>query len=84
MQGTRDPSAWLTVPAAIAFRAQHGWDQVAEACRHLVQDTLRQVRNLTGLPGFCSPEFCAPQMGAMPVTRCDPLDLQRTLLALFY
>jgi isopenicillin-N epimerase len=38
------------------------------------------VRALTGLPGFSSPEFCAPQMVAMPVTACDPLVLQRTMM----
>ncbi len=83
MQGTRDPSAFLTVPAALAFTAQHDWDRVAAACRHLVQSTAARVAALTGLAGFCSPEFCAPQMASMPVTACDPLDLQRALMARF-
>ena len=83
MQGTRDPSAWLTVPAALDFARQHDWPRVAAHCRHLVQDTAARVAALTGLPGFCSPEFCAPQMAAMPVPDCDPLDLQRALMADF-
>ncbi len=81
MQGTRDPSSWLAVPAAIAFRRQHGWDKVARACHDLVQDTAARVARLTGLQGLCSPPFCAPQMVSMPVPPCDPLDLQRTLMA---
>jgi isopenicillin-N epimerase len=81
VQGTRDPSAWLTVPAAIDFTRQHDWPKVAAECRHLVQDTAARVRALTGLPGFCSPEFCAPQMVSMPIPTCDPLILQRTLMA---
>ena len=81
MQGTRDPSAWLAVPAALEFRRQHDWARVAEYCRYLVQDTAARVAQLTGLPGFCSPEFCAPQMAAMPVPNCDPLALQQALLA---
>ncbi len=81
MQGTRDPSAWLTVPAALEFTRQHGWDRVAQQCRALVQTTAARVAALTGLPGFCAPEFCAPQMAAMPVPTCDPLELQRRLLA---
>jgi isopenicillin-N epimerase len=81
VQGTRDPSAWLTVPAAIDFTRQHDWHKVAAECRHLVQETAARVRALTGLPGFCSPEFCAPQMVAMPIPACDPLILQRTLMA---
>ncbi len=81
MQGTRDPAAWLSVPAAIAFRAQHGWAKVAATCRDLVQDTARRVAAITGLPPFSSPEFCAPQMVSMPVPPCDTADLQRQLLA---
>ena len=72
MQGTRDPSAWLAVPAALQFRADHDWDKVAKACQALAQDTAARVRALTGLPALSSPEFCAPQMVSMPVPRCDP------------
>lgn len=80
MQGTRDPAAWLTVPTAIAFRAQHGWDGVATQCRDLVQATATRVAKLTGLAAFSSPKFCAPQMVSMPVPPCDTADLQRQLL----
>ena len=80
MQGTRDPSAWLTVPEAIAFRRQHGWDRIAARCRDLVQDTAARVARMTGLPPLSSPEFCAPQMVSMPVPRCDPMALKLALL----
>ncbi|MBC7739727.1 MAG: aminotransferase class V-fold PLP-dependent enzyme, partial [Candidatus Saccharibacteria bacterium] len=80
MQGTRDPSAWLTVPAAIAFGVQHEWPRVMAECRRLVDGTAARVSALTGLPGFCSPEFRAPQMAAMPVTSCDPMVLKTALL----
>jgi isopenicillin-N epimerase len=80
MQGTRDPSAWLTVPDAIAFRRQHGWDGIAARCRDLVQDTAGRVARLTGLKPLSSPEFCAPQMASMPVPRCDPMELKLALL----
>lgn len=81
MQGTRDPAAWLTVPDAIAFRRAHDWDAVAARCHDLVQDTAGRVACLTGLPQLCSPAFCAPQMAAMPIPDCEPLALQKTLLA---
>jgi isopenicillin-N epimerase len=79
MQGTRDPSAWLTVPDAIEFTQQHQWNKVAAQCRILVQGTAKRVADLTGLPPFSSPEFCAPQMVAMPVPKCDPKALQAKL-----
>ena len=80
MQGTRDPSAWLTVPDAIAFRAHHDWDRVAQRCCDLVQDTAARVATITGLSPLSSPEFCAPQMVALPVPRCDPMALKLALL----
>ena len=83
MQGTRDPSAWLTVPAAIAFAVQHDWPRVALECRRLVDVTAERVSAVTGLPGFCSPEFRAPQMAAMPVNPCDPMVLKTALLDRF-
>lgn len=83
MQGTRDPSAWLSVPAAISFARKHDWVTVATACHHLVDRTATRVADLTGLPRLSSAEFCAPQMAAMPVTACDPLLLQGALLQRF-
>ena len=80
MQGTRDPSAWLTVPNAINFRASHHWDQVAADCRRLAQSTASRVAAFTGLPPFSTPAFCAPQMVAMPVPDCDPAALKLSLL----
>ena len=79
MQGTRDPSAWLAVPAALQFRADHDWDKVAKACQALAQDTAARVRGVTGLPALSSPAFCAPQMVSMPVPRCDPAQLKARL-----
>jgi isopenicillin-N epimerase len=71
VQGTRDPSAWLTVPAALEFRREHDWWQVAEGCRELAQETAARVRKMTGLPALSTPAFSAPQMVAMPIPECD-------------
>jgi isopenicillin-N epimerase len=38
------------------------------------------VAAFTGLPAFSTPEFCAPQMVAMPVQDCDPMALKLALL----
>src|SRR5205807_2614526 len=37
-QGTRDPAAYLAVPAAIDFLAEHGWDEVRRRCHELAAD----------------------------------------------
>ncbi len=80
MQGTRDPAAWLTVPDALKFRRENGWDEVAKGCQALAQETAQRLAERTGLPAFSSPEFCAPQMVAMPVPDCDTQGLGRALL----
>ncbi|MFN0190433.1 MAG: aminotransferase class V-fold PLP-dependent enzyme [Aestuariivirga sp.] len=79
MQGTRDPAAWLAVPAAISFRKSHDWNKVASACNQLLHDTARRVADMSGLMSFSTPEFCAPQMVSMPVPDCDPVALQKAL-----
>ena len=82
MQGTRDPAAWLTVPSALDFRRDNGWDGVAADCRMLAQDTARRVRELTGLAALSSPEFCAPQMVSMPIPDpgIDMVEFQKLLM----
>lgn len=81
MQGTRDPSPWLAVPAAIAFRHAHDWWRVSAECRRLAQETAERIRSQFGLEALSSPAFSAPQMVAIPIPPCDPLAVQRALLA---
>ena len=81
MQGTRDPSAWLAVPSAIAFRRVHNWTGVAESCRQLAQETAARLGERTGLAPLSAPEFCAPQMVAMPIPECDPQAIHDRLIA---
>lgn len=81
MQGTRDPSAWLSVPSAIRFRADNDWISVADHCRQLAQQTAARIGALTGLTPLSAPEFCAPQMVAIPVPAIeDPLKVHDLLL----
>jgi isopenicillin-N epimerase len=81
MQGTRDPSAWLAVPAALKFRQENDWWGVSAECTRLARETAERLRELTGLPALSSPEFCAPQMIAMPIPPCDPQAIHDALIS---
>src|SRR4051812_4042662 len=48
LQGTRDLSAFLTVPKAIAFLKENNWPQVAAACRKLAHDNYARFCKLLG------------------------------------
>jgi len=52
-QGTRDPAAHLSVPAAIRFQAEHDWPRVRAECHELLREARRRIEELTGLPGIC-------------------------------
>jgi isopenicillin-N epimerase len=79
-QGTRDPAAYLSVPAAIQFQAEHDWPRVRQECHELLREARRRIEELTGLPPICpdSPEWYA-QMAALPLPACDGAALQRRL-----
>lgn len=82
MQGTRDPSAWLAVSAALKFRNDNDWWAIADHCRELAQDTAARLRDMTGLAPLSAPELSAPQMIAMPVPAMeDPVAIHDRLLA---
>lgn len=54
--GTNDVSAYLSVPAAIEFQAQHDWPQVREHCRQLLAEALQRATALTGLKPLYPPQ----------------------------
>jgi len=47
--GTRDMSAFLTVPTAIQFQKENRWDEVRKTCHELVAYAQKQISDLTGL-----------------------------------
>ena len=69
-QGTRDPSAYLTVPAAIAFQAERDWPAVRERCHTLLSSLELPFPPLTD-------EYV--QMRGFRVEHPDPRGLQRRL-----
>jgi isopenicillin-N epimerase len=70
--GTDDPSAFLSVPAAIAFQREHNWPRVRAACHALLSETRNRVAALTGLPPVApdSTEWWS-QMAILPLPTTD-------------
>ena len=66
--GTDDPSAFLTVPAAIAFQREHHWPRVRAACHELLRETRARIGALTGLLQIApdSPEWYG-QLASIPL-----------------
>ncbi|MFN2370414.1 MAG: aminotransferase class V-fold PLP-dependent enzyme [Candidatus Krumholzibacteriia bacterium] len=65
--GTRDPSAYLAVPAALAFLREHDWPAVRARCHALLLEGRQALLELTGLPALCPPEPWLAQMCAVPL-----------------
>lgn len=81
-QGTRDISAFLTIPAAIRFQAEHDWPAQRERCHELARQTRIAIGHLTCLAPLHpdSPEWYA-QMVAAPLP--DDCDLNALKTALY-
>lgn len=80
MQGTRDFSAFLTVPKAIQFLKEHKWHEVAKNCRELVQQNAARFCELVGSEPLCpvNDDFLG-QMFSIPIKPLSPERLQRYL-----
>lgn len=64
--GTMDPSAYLSVPAAIDFHEQHDWAAVRAACHRLALDTQARILAWSGFAPLAPDDMCA-QMIAIPI-----------------
>src|SRR5581483_1269102 len=71
-QGTRDPAAWLAIPAAIEFQREWRWDEVRARCHSLAERFVAESGLRAAAEAF-------GQMVAVELSPCDPEDVQRRL-----
>jgi isopenicillin-N epimerase len=70
-QGTCDPAAWLAVPDAIRFQAEHDWDVVGDRCRRLARAARRDLCDVLGTEPL-APESMVAQMATVRLPRPAP------------
>ena len=79
LQGTRDFSAFLTIPTALQFRKDFNWDEVAVNCRKLTHFNCKRFAEVTGgtilapisdefLGQMCSLEYILPRSSSITRT----------------
>ncbi len=72
--GTKDPSAALSVPAAIEFMQLNAWDEVSLACHRVLDTTILRISALTGLqPLYPVDSDLYHQMGTIPIPQVRDL-----------
>jgi len=76
-QGTRDPAAYLTVPAAIEWQREHRWDEVRARCHELARRAAAELGLPPVVPGMRHGLY--GQMVALQLPEDAPADLQERL-----
>ena len=80
-QGTRDLSAFLTIPTAIEFQQKNNWKVLTERCRWLVKETRSRLDEYFELNHLCpNTEEWLGQMASIEIKTDDPIKLKNTLL----
>lgn len=80
MQGTRDFSAFLTVPKAIEFLKENNWNEVSAACRALARSNYKRFCDLLGTSPLCPlDDNFLGQICSVPININEPEKLQRHL-----
>ena len=79
-QGTRDPAAFLAVPDAIKFQAEHDWPSVRARCHELARETRQRIADYSGLDPIHpdSSEWYA-QLVACPIRTSDRVELKQRM-----
>ena len=80
LQGTRDYSAFLTVPKAIEFLNENNWEEVSKQAKQLILDNYKDLCDLFGTEPICpvTSEFLG-QICSVPVNISSESELKNTL-----
>ncbi len=80
MQGTRDFSAFLTIPKTIEFLKENNWTEVAAACRKIAHSNYLRFCKLLNAEPLCpiKDEFLG-QMCSTPIKTAQPEKLHQHL-----
>ena len=81
-QGTRDMSAFLTIPVAVKFLEEHNWPEVAKKCREQVVHTRNQFLDLLNISLPC-PDSWLGQMASIPLPIDDADAFKKKLLEIY-
>jgi len=80
-QGTRDVSAFLSVPAAIDFQQQHNWSAVRARCHDMLAATRARLHERLGTePLYDDSETWYSQMALISIPPVDRAEFQSKLL----
>ena len=78
-QGTRDMSAFLTIPTAIQFLEENNWIEIRQKCKDLVVSTRKTILDIFDIESPC-PDSWLGQMASIPLPIKDPELLKKVLL----
>lgn len=81
-QGTRDISAFLTVPSCIRFLEENNWETQSAVCKKLVLDNYKRFCDLLQTQPICpiTDEFLG-QMCSIPIQTDKPFELKELLFS---
>lgn len=71
--GTKDPSAYLTVPAAIKFQSDHKWGYVSEHCHELAEQAVDRICKLVEKDSLYRDNKSFDQMAIAPLPQINNL-----------
>ena len=77
-QGTRDMSAFLTLPSVISFLKQHNWEKVSKQCKDNTIIARKKINDFLNQKAIASDEFLG-QMASIKINYKDSKELYKKL-----